>query len=462
MLHHDVSETGHLSARLVRFSSFEVDFELSELRKDGVRVPLQHKPFRILELLLKYPGSLVTRAELAKDLWPHLPLSFERSLNTAVNALRQALDDSPRESLFIETRSGLGYRFVGEVEEIGEPRSTRSPSNVSDKSGDSHLDCLKGRYFLNRVTGESLQRAIGCFQSALGHDIHYAPAWAGLAYSYSRLALSGTVAASELSHKARDSAREAVTADANLAAAHVSLGFVRMVFDGDWKGAETDLARAIDLDIDLADGHRIRALLLTVSGRYEEALEEGRRAQALEPLSLPVGLDLARILYLSRDFDGTVRECWNLLSLEPRFWPAQSFLGLACARLGLPDEAVTELENACVCSDRHPAAVCALGCVAASLGMQEQAELALRELDPQAAGVYTSWYWRAAIHAWRGEPIPALESLVTACAHRDPLLLWLGVDPGFDLLRTHSRFAALLDRLGLACLQRFTVPGSQP
>jgi DNA-binding winged helix-turn-helix (wHTH) protein len=433
----------------VRFSSFEVDFELRELRKNGLRVPLQHKPFRILELLLKQPGSLVTRAELARVLWPHLPLSFEHSLNTAMNALRQVLEDSPRESRFIETRSGLGYRFIGEIEEADEALGPRATAYVRAESGDAHQDCLKGRYFLNKVTGESLQRAIGYFQSALEQDAACAPAWAGLADAYSRLALTGTVAAADVCHKARESAREAVQADANLAAAHVSIGFARMVFDGDWTGAETDLARAIGLDEDLADGHRVRGLLLSTSAKHEGAREEARLAQALEPLSLSIGLELARILYVSRDYDGAIKECWNLLSLEPRFWPAQRILGLACSQLGLYEEAITEVENACVCSDRHPAAVCALGCVCASIGLGEQTEAALRELDPDAAGTYTSWYWRAAIHARRGEPAAALDALGAACTQRDPLLLWLGVDPSFDPLRTQSGFTALLQRLGL-------------
>jgi DNA-binding winged helix-turn-helix (wHTH) protein len=449
MPHQDVSERSTSHTPSVRFDSFEVSFELRELRKNGVRVPLQHKPFRILELLLKQPGALVTRTELAKDLWPHLPFSFERSLNTAMNALRQVLDDSPRESRFIETRSGLGYRFIGEVEGAGEAPSPRTAPYVRVQSGDAHQDCLKGRYFLNKVTGDSLQRAIGCFQSALEQDAVCAPAWAGLADAYSRLALTGTVAAADVNHKARESAREAVLADGKLAAAHVSLGFARMVFDGDWKGAEMDLVRAIELDEQLGDAHRARALLLSASGKHDEALEEARHAQALEPLSLPIGLELARILYVSRDYSGAIKECWNLLSLEPRFWPAQRILGLACAQLGLHEEAITEVENACVCSDRHPAAVCALGCVSASMGLREQTDIALRELDPDAAGTYTSWYWRGAIRARQGQTAASLDALAAACTQRDPLLLWLGVDPGFDLLRTHSGFTALLNRLGL-------------
>jgi DNA-binding winged helix-turn-helix (wHTH) protein len=449
MLHQDVSERSTSHTPSVRFDSFEVSFELRELRKNGVRVPLQHKPFRILELLLKQPGALVTRTQLAKDLWPHLPFSFERSLNTAVNALRQVLDDSPRESRYIETRSGLGYRFIGELEQPDEPLIRHATAYIHSEGGDANQDCLKGRYFLNKVTGESLQRAIGYFQSALEQDSGCAPAWAGLAEAYSRLALTGTVAASDVCHKARESAREAVHADASLAAAHASLGFARMVFDGDWAGAETDLARAIALDEGHADAHRARALLLSALGKHDEARETARHAQDLEPLSLPIGLELARILYVSRDDGGAIKECWNLLSLEPRFWPAQRILALASSQLGLHEEAITEAENACVCSDRHPAAVCALGCVSASMGLSEQTDAALRELTPESAGTYTSFYWSAVILARRGEPAASLDALAVACTQRDPLLLWLGVDPGLDPLRAHSGFSAMLQRLGL-------------
>ncbi len=77
-----------MQSKTIRFSLFEVDFEQRELRKCGLRVPLQHKPFRILEVLLRQPGVLVSRRELAKELWPNLHVAFEHNLNAAVNSLR--------------------------------------------------------------------------------------------------------------------------------------------------------------------------------------------------------------------------------------------------------------------------------------------------------------------------------------------------------------------------------------
>src|SRR5262249_15801096 len=74
--------------RKLRFGTFEVDLELRELRNRGVRVRLQQKPFQVLEILLKNPGSLVRREELMKQLWSDLHVNFDSGLNTAVNTLR--------------------------------------------------------------------------------------------------------------------------------------------------------------------------------------------------------------------------------------------------------------------------------------------------------------------------------------------------------------------------------------
>ncbi len=114
----DLSYSPPPTARKLRFGTFEVDLQERELRNRGIRVKLQHKPFRILELLLQRPGVLVTRDQLARHLWPNVNVSVDRGLNTAVNTLRHVLGDSPRRCRYIETRSGLGYRFIAHIEEI--------------------------------------------------------------------------------------------------------------------------------------------------------------------------------------------------------------------------------------------------------------------------------------------------------------------------------------------------------
>lgn len=113
--------------RAVRFGAFEVDLQAQELRRRGVRVKLQDKPFQILALLLERAGEVVTRQALRQKLWPpDTFVVFDRSLNTAVNKLRQVLGDSAENPRFVETLSRRGYRFVAPVE----TRSSSAPRPV--------------------------------------------------------------------------------------------------------------------------------------------------------------------------------------------------------------------------------------------------------------------------------------------------------------------------------------------
>jgi DNA-binding winged helix-turn-helix (wHTH) protein len=89
---------------LVRFDLFEADLETGELRKQGMKIRLQDQPFEILAILLRSPGRLVTRGELRQTLWgTDRFVDFDRSLNKAINRLREALEDPAENSRFIET-----------------------------------------------------------------------------------------------------------------------------------------------------------------------------------------------------------------------------------------------------------------------------------------------------------------------------------------------------------------------
>ena len=81
-------ESGARESRIARFGAFELRFATGELRKRGVRMRLQGKPFQILLALIEAPGQLVTREELRARLWPaDTFVDFESGLNTAVNRL---------------------------------------------------------------------------------------------------------------------------------------------------------------------------------------------------------------------------------------------------------------------------------------------------------------------------------------------------------------------------------------
>src|SRR5579863_1254706 len=116
------------AARNVRFGPFEADLEAGELRKRGLKLKLEGKPFQILAVLLQRPGEVVTRQELRDKLWsPDTYVVFDRNVNTAVNKLLQALGDSADTPRFIETLARRGYRFIAPVEVPGAARPHPAP-----------------------------------------------------------------------------------------------------------------------------------------------------------------------------------------------------------------------------------------------------------------------------------------------------------------------------------------------
>ena len=107
------------SRRLVRFGSYEVDLPAGELKKCGVKLKLSGQPFQVLAILLEQPGTIVTREELQKRLWPDTFVDVDHNLNTAINKIREVLSDSAESPRFVETVPRRGYRFIASVEGAG-------------------------------------------------------------------------------------------------------------------------------------------------------------------------------------------------------------------------------------------------------------------------------------------------------------------------------------------------------
>ena len=116
------------SSIVTRFGTFEVNFQSRELRKHGMRIRLEEKPFQILEMLLDRAGDVVTRNMLRERLWPDTYVAYEHGLNTAVNKLRDLLGDSARSPRFVETLPRLGYRFIAPVIKPEKAVANESPS----------------------------------------------------------------------------------------------------------------------------------------------------------------------------------------------------------------------------------------------------------------------------------------------------------------------------------------------
>jgi len=117
-------DDGSRAAKIVRFGIFEADLQTGELRKNGLKVPLQGQPFQVCAILLQHSGKLVTREELRQKVWPEDTfVDFDHALNTAIAKIRIALGDDADNPRFVETLPRRGYRFIGPVDKASSQAS---------------------------------------------------------------------------------------------------------------------------------------------------------------------------------------------------------------------------------------------------------------------------------------------------------------------------------------------------
>jgi tetratricopeptide (TPR) repeat protein len=396
----------------------------------------------------------VLRTDLAQLLWPGMHVSFDRSLNTAVNALRRALGDTSRNARFIETRTGLGYMFMAPVKVVHGAGSAQPEAGIqvvrSNAAGaEAPQDCLKGRYFCHKLTEEDLHKGVAHFNAALAQNSNCAFAYAGLADAYCLSALLNMAPAGEIYPRAKEMALSALRARQDLGDAHAALASVKRLFEWDWAGAEAEYLTALVLSSNCAMTHQQYGAYLAATGKAEEALRELRRSEEIDPLSPMVNVGVAWGLYVARDFQGASEQSWKVLAMEPKFGAAQYTLGLAYAQLGLTEDAIVELHNARTCAGDQPAVLAALAHTYACAGELSEAAAMLGELENLSEQRYVSPYWLALVYAGMGDRARALELLGRAYAERDVWLTWLGVDPRFDALREEPRLQELLRRIGL-------------
>ncbi len=304
---------------------------------------------------------------------------------------------------------------------------------------------LKGRFYWNKRTLEGLRRGVEYFQQAIRLDPDYALAYAGLADSHLLMGSVeyGALHPKEALQSAKIATLEALRLDGTLAEAHASLGYVRL-FDWDWSEAEKEYRRAVELNPNYATAHHWYALYLTAMGRHAEAVAEIKRAQGLDPLSLPIGVGVGWHFFLTRQYDRAIAEYQGALEMEPNFYMARLWLGLAYAHKGMFAEALAEYLKATELSGGSPLTLAAQAHTYALLGERKRARGLLKELQKLSEERYVSPYYIAAVHTALGERDEAFAWLDLAYENRSEGMVWLKVDPTLDSLRSSPRFADLM------------------
>jgi DNA-binding winged helix-turn-helix (wHTH) protein/tetratricopeptide (TPR) repeat protein len=301
---------------------------------------------------------------------------------------------------------------------------------------------LKGRHHWNRRTAEGIERAIFFFESAIGTDSTYAPAYSGLADCYIALASRDLYAPLQLFPKAEAAARKALELDAELAEAHASMGAIHEVFHWKWEPAQEEYVTALRLNPAYVTARQWYAMALAHRRRFADALVQLNAAAESDPLSFMLNANLALVHYLARDWDAAEEHCLRALEINPYYEPAHFTRGLAQQQSGRVADARASLEKALSISRGEPHVVAALGALGHDPNALER--LAELSLTRDVSAVHF-----ATVHAALGRHADALDWLERAEAARSGWLVYLETEPRFDALRDEPRFAALVERVGL-------------
>jgi serine/threonine protein kinase/tetratricopeptide (TPR) repeat protein len=305
---------------------------------------------------------------------------------------------------------------------------------------------LKGRYYWNKRTEESLRKGIQFFREAIESDQSFASAYAGLADSFITLATNIPLPPRDAMPKAKAAAMKAIEIDDQLAEAWASLAAVKWWFDWDSEGAEEAYRRAIELNPNYATAHDGYAMLLSAQGRFDEAVEQFSKASDLDPLSLIIAVHAGWPFYFARDFESAIKRFRKALELDERFIPAHGWLGLALGQQRRYAEAIDAFIRALEV-DRVPILLAMLAHTYAIAGQDNDALALVAVLDEEAQRRYISPYDIAIIHAGLGYTDSAIAQLRKALEDRSAWMVFLNVDSRLDSLRDEPAFAEILAQL---------------
>jgi TolB-like protein/Tfp pilus assembly protein PilF len=349
----------------------------------------------------------------------------------------------------LSVQSEIARQVANQVRITLSPEEQARLGNARQVSPEAHEWYLKARYHWNKRTEESVRKALSYFQRAIDSDPTYAQGYAGLADSYNILGYYNALPPIDAYPKGKAAALKALEMDNSLAEPHATLGVVKRDFEWDWQGADEEFQRAVELNPGCVEAFHWRGTLLSMLGRHAEALREKSRALALDPLSVVIKTDLARMFYFARDYDQALEQYRAALDLDSNFGSAHLWLAHVYEQRGLFEQAISELETGVRLSTDSPFALAKLGHGYAMAGRHDDAHSVLHQLVALSSQTYVSPYDIAIVHVGLQETDEAFAWLRRALEQRSLWLGYLSVEPQLDPLRSDPRFQELLRGVGL-------------
>jgi tetratricopeptide (TPR) repeat protein len=346
-------------------------------------------------------------------------------------------------------QSEIAREVATQIQILLTPEERDRLGNTRRINPEAHELYLKARYHWNKRTADNVRKALAYFHQAIDREPTYPEGYVGLGDCYNILGYYNALPPMEAYPKGKAAALKALELDGSLSEAHATLGVVHRDFDWDWTGAESEFLRAIDLNPNSVEAHHWRGTLLSMLHRPAEAIQEKNNALAIDPLSVVVRTDLARVLYFAREYDAALAEYRSALDMDPTFSSAYLWLANVYEQKQEYALALEALKKGMEYSSNSSFARARLAYGYAVAGESKEARTVLANLHALPRDQYVSAYDLALIFVGLRDMDEAFRWLHSALEQRSLWLGYLDVEPQLDPLRNDPRFAELRRRVGL-------------
>lgn len=400
------------------FGPFSLTTEESRLTCDGVEVRLRRREALTLQVLIRHMGEFVHADVIMAEAWEGAHVS-RHTVHVTIAELRQHLGEYAG---WLVHRSKIGYAL--------------------DVPGLQDM-VRRGWHFWSLRTRGGYERAIECFQRAIGTSPSDSRAFDGLSASYLALGVFGMRAPLEVYPRFLEAHGQAVALGGSRPELRSNLGFGLCVFEHRPQESEAEFLRALDEKPSLGSVYVRLAMLYGSLGRFDEAFDVLRRGRRHDPLLPTLAAAEVLVCCWQRDFATAITRGRQGVDLHPYLLALRVNYAHALYFAGRLEDALAQYQIASTMSPDEPCVRALEGACHAALGRLDDARAKVRELEVLRRTQYVDAYYIAVLHIALGEPQAALEDLNRASVENSAYLYALDVNPRFDALRDDPAFRRL-------------------
>jgi TolB-like protein/DNA-binding winged helix-turn-helix (wHTH) protein/Flp pilus assembly protein TadD len=383
--------------------------------------------------VMRFRGTQKTPDELAKLL--NVDAVVEGTVQRSGNRLRinaALVDSRSGKQLWAQSydrdlsdvltvQNELAQAIVKGIEVSTTPEENQHLAQKETVSPEAYDQYLRGIFYWNLFSEKGMRKAVDYFQQAIAKDPNYAHAYAGLAQSYHELAIYEPVG--EAMPKAKAAANRALELDANLADAHAALGWILWCYDWDFKNAEREFLKAIELEPNNAMPHAQYSYYLDSAGRPDDAMREINRARELEPFSAIISTSVGQMFEGQHRYGEAERVYLTTIEMHPDFSQAYANLGEVYVLQHRFPEGIRVIRKAMDLDtdSQYPAT---LIWAYAESGDKVTAHRIFDQLLASAKTRYVYPSTLARAYAFVGDRENSQRWIRRACEERDPSMLW--------------------------------------